>query len=277
VFRSSGHGSDAGSGGGVRSSGHGSAAGSGKKVSDSGSAARGSPTQQTSSVAPSPDLLDPGPLVVLAHRGGDEAYVEETLPAFLAAARAGAAVETDVRWTNDAVAVLVHDARTASPMQCEGGPFIVANTSWSVLQSRCRTAVSASPDGHQYQIPTFDGALSQIAKIPGAQVFAEVKVDQTPAEVSSFVHIIVKNKMTKRIVVTSFLPAELAKVHAEATRNGLSLRLMRFVSNTVPVTELDKEHLFAVAIPPAADTRSIHRQHPAKAGCGDRVDRQHAG
>ena len=46
----------------------------------------------------------------------------------------------------------------------------------------------------------------------------------------------------------------MAKIHAEAIRDGLTLRLLRFVSNKVPVTELAKEHLFAAAITPAVET-----------------------
>ena len=49
--------------------------------------------------------------VVVAHRGHSTAAPENTLPAFAAAAAAGAGmIETDVRLTSDGTAVLLHDA-----------------------------------------------------------------------------------------------------------------------------------------------------------------------
>ena len=55
---------------------------------------------------------------VLAHRGGWEQYPLESLPALTSAARNGYAVETDVRWTRDDVPVIVHDEAARKGLDC---------------------------------------------------------------------------------------------------------------------------------------------------------------
>ena len=62
----------------------------------------GSPSQ--TSTADNPTGSD-----ILAHRGGDEKYPLQTFESLTAAADDGFAVETDVRWTSDNRAVIVHD------------------------------------------------------------------------------------------------------------------------------------------------------------------------
>ena len=82
--------------------------------------ATGGPTPAAEATAP-PKLGGSGAPIVLAHRGGDEEFAWQTIPAFEHAAKIGAQIETDVRWSKDGVAILVHDPGTTPGMECEGG------------------------------------------------------------------------------------------------------------------------------------------------------------
>jgi glycerophosphoryl diester phosphodiesterase len=178
--------------------------------------------------------------VVLAHRGGDEEFAWQTLPAFQHAAGIGAQVEMDVRWTMDGVPVLVHDPGTTPGMECKGGNHVVKDTNWPVLRDDCLSAAAASKNGKQYPILSLDQAVSAVAKIPTAEVYAEVKVEQTTRQVRQFVAILKNVRMTDRTVVTSGKPTELEKIGAEAQKDGVEdLRMMQFVSGQqVPVANL---------------------------------------
>ena len=178
-----------------------------------------------------PPELGPGGPTVLAHRGGDEEFAWQTIPAFEHAARIGAQVEVDVRWSEDDVAVLVHDPGTTPGIECEGGNLIVADTKWSELDEKCRSAVAASKNGKQYGIPTFAEGVAAVAKVPGAEIYAEVKVEQGPRQVRHFVETIKNARMIDRAVVMSSKPDELAKIRDEAEAQGEGdLRTILFIS-----------------------------------------------
>jgi len=206
------------------------------------------PTTPASSTTP-PPLGGPGAPIVLAHRGGDENYAWQTLPTFEQAAKIGAAVETDVRWTKDGVAVLVHDPGTTPGMECTGGSYVVADTAWPVLRDRCRSSAGASTNGKRYGIPTFADAASTLSQIPGAQIYPEVKIVQTRTQARQFLGILANVRMIDRAVVTSFMPDELAKIRDQATKDGMDVRTMLFVSRErKPVAELVGQDLWAVAV-----------------------------
>ncbi|WP_375485335.1 protein kinase [uncultured Jatrophihabitans sp.] len=173
-----------------------------------------------------------GPLRVLAHRGGRENYAEESLPALVQAAKDGYGVETDVRWTSDGVPVIVHDPTTRANLECTGGPYTVSSTTWAVLKARCHTPASASPNGRTYPIATFDDVAKGLQAVTGATLFAEVKVAQTPKQVSGFLAVLQRHDLIDRAVVTSLYPAELAKMRAAATPLGTTLSLLQFVADT---------------------------------------------
>ena len=66
-----------------------------------------------------------GAVEVFAHRGGTmidgvAAFPENTLPAFRHAARAGTALEFDVRITRDGVPLVIHDATFDRTTNCHG-------------------------------------------------------------------------------------------------------------------------------------------------------------
>ncbi|MGZ5373567.1 MAG: glycerophosphodiester phosphodiesterase family protein [Aeromicrobium sp.] len=192
-------------------------------------------TAKSLTTTPAPLGRPNGPMV-LAHRGGDETYAWQTLPAFEDAATRGAGVETDVRWTSDGVAVLLHDADTSPGMECTGGSHVVEDTAWPVLRDKCRSAAAASKDGKRYAIPTFGDAVSALAKIPGAQIYPEVKVVQSARQVRQFMGILENVRMTDRAVVTSTKLDELDKIRAQAEKDGVDVRTMLFISGRRPAT-----------------------------------------
>jgi glycerophosphoryl diester phosphodiesterase len=201
-------------------------------------------------------------LVVLAHQGGWETFPLETLPAFEGAAKSGATVETDVHWTSDGVAVVVHDKTTNSgtkgdrdhPMLCEGGPYPVAKTSWAVLRDRCRTQASASKDGRRYPIPTFDETMKAVAAVPGAQIVPEMKPEQpTATQISTYLETITKYDMAERTIVSSFYPAALAAIQTQAKADGITLRYLLMLSSSPDVAlptpeQLSGQGLWGVAL-----------------------------
>ena len=66
---------------------------------------------------------------ILAHRGGDEKYPLQTFESLTSAADDGYAVETDVRWTSDNRAVIIHDEAATQGLRCDQ-PFHVSKTTW---------------------------------------------------------------------------------------------------------------------------------------------------
>jgi glycerophosphoryl diester phosphodiesterase len=139
------------------------------------------------------------------------------------------------------------------PIACTGGPYVVAKTTWNVLNSHCQTIARASKDRARYPIPTFDEAMRAVAAVPGARIFAEVKLEkQTLAQTALFLTIIEKYGMAKRAVVTSFYPDALERVRTQAQADGITVNLMLFVypvKGKLPaVPELEAQHLYAVAV-----------------------------
>ena len=191
---------------------------------------------------PSADLPSPP---ILAHRGGLEEHQFETQQAMEAAARAGFAVETDVRFTSDGVAVLVHDERATKGLDCGGQEIRVSDTTWSQLRKACRSKPTAK-DPKTYQVPTLDATLEAIAAAsPTAWVFLEVKTDQTAAQRRAFLAAPAKYGLADRTVVTSFERSWLRAIRdADSSR-----RRMLFVSQQqVPASQLKSDRLWAVAV-----------------------------
>jgi glycerophosphoryl diester phosphodiesterase len=205
------------------------------------------PTKDPTNAATEPPKLGGADApVVLAHRGGNEKFAWNTLPAFEHAAEIGAAVETDVRWTKDGTAVLVHDATTTPGLQCGGGNHTVENEDFSFLRDDCLSPPAVS-GGKQYPIATLDQAVSTVQKTPGAVIYPEVKVKQTARQVRQFVTILDSFKMTDRTVITSGRPVQLEKIRMEAENQGLDdLRLMQFASGESPAELVDG--LYGVAV-----------------------------
>ena len=197
----------------------------------------------SASKAPSPPKG--GPLAVMAHRGGQEVHQLETQQAMEAAARDGYSVETDVRYTSDGVAVLVHDEQATKGLDCGGKEVAVSKTSWKVLRATCRSTPTAA-DRRSYPIPTYPDAMEAIAAAsPTAWVFVEVKADQSDAQARDFVGVLTAKGLRERAVVTSVSRDRLAKIRAI----DKNLPTLLFISGSpIPASTLSRDRLWGVAV-----------------------------
>ena len=186
---------------------------------------------------PSPD--DPTGSDILAHRGGDEEFPLQTFESITSAAEDGFAVETDVRWTSDNRAVIVHDEDAELGLRCDR-PYQVSKTTWKELRENCR---SFSKDQKDYPLTTYATVMEGLAS-HRARVYVEVKVDQNAEQNREFVDVITDNGLSDRTVVTSNDLGRLAEIRELAP----DLPRMLFVGDKVSASKLAEEDLFAVAV-----------------------------
>ena len=176
---------------------------------------------------------------ILAHRGGDEKYPLQTLESLTTAADDGFAVETDVRWTSDNRAVIIHDEAATRGLRCDR-PYQVSKTTWKELSEHCR---SFTKNGKSYPPATYASVMEGLAS-SNSWVYVEVKVDQNAAQNREFIDAIRDNGLSDRTVVTSTSLDRLAQIKKLAP----DLPRMLFVGERIPVSELTHEGLFAVAV-----------------------------
>ena len=189
---------------------------------------------------------------IVAHRGGLEKHQFETQQAMEAAALAGYWVETDLRYTSDGVAVLVHDEEATRGLDCGGSRVLVSQTTWSVLRKTCRSKPSAA-DRKTYEIPRFENTMEAIAAAsPSARVLVEIKTQQTSAQRKAFLDVFAKYGLHDRAVVTSFNRSYLAAIRKE----DASVSRLLFVSKQqIPAADLKKDGLWAVAVEQSIATK----------------------
>src|SRR4029453_5992000 len=106
---------------------------------------------------------------ILAHRGGDEKYPLQTFESLTSAADDGFAVETDVRWTSDNRAVIIHDEAATQGLRCDR-PYRVSQTTWKVLSEHCR---SFTKNGKSYPPTTYANLMEGLASYD-SWVYVEV-------------------------------------------------------------------------------------------------------
>jgi glycerophosphoryl diester phosphodiesterase len=182
---------------------------------------------------------DPTGSDILAHRGGDEKYPLQTFESLTSAADDGYAVETDVRWTSDNRAVIIHDAAATQGLRCDR-PYQVSETTWKVLSEHCR---SFTKNGKSYPPATYANVMEGLAGY-SSWVYVEVKVDQNAAQNREFIDVIRSNGLSDRTVVTSNNLDRLAQIRKLAP----DLPRMLFIGEKVPASRLDQEKLWAVAV-----------------------------
>jgi glycerophosphoryl diester phosphodiesterase len=196
------------------------------------------PTPTTPTPSPTPTSAT-GP-DVLARRGGSETYPAGTLDAFAEAASAGYAIDADVRWTKDGVAVILdQDALVGDDADetvvCDGSLQTVAQTNWDDLSGNCAIH---GPDGESYPIPTYAQAMEEIAGYDDAWVYLDVKTEQTASQNTRLFDVIRSTGMTERTVLASFYPDQLAAIGEAAAQEGLDLpRLLYSGSNMFTAEE----------------------------------------
>jgi glycerophosphoryl diester phosphodiesterase len=196
------------------------------------SAPSGSPSQTSAAVNPTGSNI-------LAHRGGDEKYPLQTFESLTSAADDGYAVETDVRWTSDNHAVIIHDEAATQGLRCDQ-PYRVSQATWKDLTKHCR---SFTKDGKSYPPTTYANLMEGLAAYK-SWVYVEVKVDQNAAQNREFIDVIRRNGLSDRTVVTSAEPGRLAQIKKLAP----DLPRMLFISEKVPASQLADQGLWAVAV-----------------------------
>jgi glycerophosphoryl diester phosphodiesterase len=192
----------------------------------------GSPSETSTSDAPTGSDI-------LAHRGGDEKYPLQTLESLTSAADDGFAVETDVRWTSDNRAVIIHDEAATQGLRCDR-PYQVSKTTWKELSEHCR---SFPKKGKTYPPATYASVMEGLAG-SSSWVYVEVKVDQNAAQNREFIDVIRSNGLSDRTVVTSNSLDRLAEIEKLAP----DLPRMLFIGEKVPASRLEGEKLWAVAV-----------------------------
>jgi glycerophosphoryl diester phosphodiesterase len=207
------------------------------------SSAPASPPAATTAPSGSPSQTataeEPTGSNILAHRGGDEKYPLQTFEALTSAADDGYAVETDVRWTSDNRAVIIHDEAATQGLRCDQ-PYQVSKTTWKELSQHCR---SFTKNQKSYPLTTYANLMEGLAGY-NSWVYVEVKVDQNAAQNREFVDVIRDNGLSDRTVVTSNNLDRLAEIKKLAP----DLPQMLFIGEKVPASQLAQEDLWAVAV-----------------------------
>jgi glycerophosphoryl diester phosphodiesterase len=180
----------------------------------------------------------------VAHRGYSAIAPENTLPALIAAVRAGATlVEFDVRTTADGVPVVIHD-RTVDRTTDGAGEV----TDLTVDEVRALDAGSwFSPAYAGIRVPLLGEVL---ALLSASRLLLEIKPPATLEQVKVILAMVAEHGLLARTVLQSFDPdiVRLAREAAPDVPRGL-LRL-RFAEDTVA---LARELGVAYVNPPVAD------------------------
>lgn len=166
--------------------------------------------------APTLDVHEPNPVNAfirgIHHRGYNLVAPEETLPAYIASARArNYCVEGDIRWTSDDIPVLLHDAtidRTS-----DGTGNIAEMT---LAEARAFDFGGwKGPEFAGTPIPTFEEALRLCKKL---SLFAywEIKAEIDADKAQEILRLIRLTGMTGHVELDSFRQSDLQLIVAEA-------------------------------------------------------------
>jgi glycerophosphoryl diester phosphodiesterase len=182
----------------------------------------------------------------VAHRGYSAVAPENTLPALVAAARAGATfVEFDVRATADGVPVVIHD-RTVNRTTSGTGRV------WDLRADEIAgfDAGSWFGPGHAgLRVPTLVEALEAL-RPTSAELLLEIKPPATLDEVKAVFAALAEYDLLDRTVVQSFEADVVRKARQVAPEVRRGLLLFRFDAETV---ELCRELGVTYCNPSVAD------------------------
>ncbi len=159
------------------------------------------------------------PLVV-AHRGNSAVAPQNTLAAFEAAWRAGAAsIEIDIQLTADGHVVVIHDDTVDATTDGQG---TVAELPLDAVRALDAGSWFAAAYAGQ-RVPTFTEVLDLLVRRPGIDLLLELKGAWTTDQVRPVTEAIRAARLADRVVAQSFWPESVAAL-AEADpalRRGL--------------------------------------------------------
>lgn len=165
-------------------------------------------------VVPSSAAAAPTPITtcdrlpaVIAHRGGDELWTENTLEAFASAHQlAGATIwETDVRFDVAGIPVILHDATVDRTSPASG----------DIAGMQASGSIRVLTDDGQ-QIPTLWELLDLARQVGGVRVLLELKVAPTAAQWATVLNRIDLTVGRAAVTFTSFDTAVLAEARLRA-------------------------------------------------------------
>ena len=160
-----------------------------------------------------PGTPDPDRPVVVAHRGYSAVAPQNTMAAFDAAWRSGAAaLELDVRRTADGVPVVVHDPVVD---RVTDGSGAVADLDAAAID-RLDAGGSFSPAFAGQRLPRLADVLRYLAARPGFDLLCELKGHWTAEDVAPTTAAIDAAGLAGRVVVQSFDRATVAALRAAA-------------------------------------------------------------
>lgn len=144
---------------------------------------------------------------VVAHRGGNVWGPENTLASFRHAVEIGAdAVELDVQFTRDGIAVVLHDERLDRTTECTGA---VRNKRWAKVRT-CAADVTFGARFGAERVPALSNAIKSIvAQSTDVAVYINVK-DPSRREARRIMEIVRKRGLTQDRLVVTGQPAWLA-------------------------------------------------------------------
>jgi glycerophosphoryl diester phosphodiesterase len=182
----------------------------------------------------------------VAHRGHSAVAPENTLPALVGAARAGATlVEFDVRVTADGVPVVIHD-RTVNRTTTGTGRV------WDQRADEIAELDAGSwfgPGHAGLRVPLLTEALAAL-RPTAAELLLEIKPPATLDEVKAVLATLAEYDLLDRTVVQSFDADVVRKVRQVAPEVRRGLLVFRFDAETV---ELSRELGLTFCNPPVED------------------------
>lgn len=189
-----------------------------------------------------------GKNLVIAHRGGADAWPEETLLAFENATRAGVDVlELDVHATVDGTVVCMHDETVD---RTTDGTGKIKEKTFADVQKLDAAAKFTTDGGKTYpyrgtgvKVATLKEVLE---KFPHMPVSIEIK-QYAPSIVDSVIAVIDAAKMNDKVVVASFDDETIRAVRAKRPNLATSLAL----GETLQLAKLKTDEDIAAYKPPA--------------------------
>ncbi|HVB82611.1 MAG TPA: glycerophosphodiester phosphodiesterase [Candidatus Binataceae bacterium] len=202
---------------------------------------------------------------VIAHRGASGEYPENTLPAFRAAAQAGAPYfELDVHMTRDGVVVVSHDPELGRTCGLDAAirdltlaELKQADAGWSfTTTTAATTATAAAGDdrvfpfrGRGIEVP----ALAEVfAAFPERRYVIEIKQSE-PSLAAPLLEVIERAGMRRRVLVAGEEDAPIDEIRALAPRlpTGFPYReIVAFMAALAPGAEPYQPRGDALQIPP---------------------------
>ncbi|MEL7977260.1 glycerophosphodiester phosphodiesterase family protein [Isoptericola sp. F-RaC21] len=183
--------------------------------------------------------------VVVAHRGASADAPQNTLAAFDAAGRAGAAmIEIDVHLSADGVPMVIHDGTVDATTDGSGE---VRTLTRDELQALDAGAWFGSRFAGQ-RIPTLSEVLDVVSQHPGLGVLCEYKGRWTAEDVAATMRVLDDERLAGRLVVQGFDPTTVAALRDVAPQVPRSLLVEHPRDDlSALLTELD-----AAAVSPGA-------------------------